>query len=932
MPPKKPSELYSVSKTTFWFAIVSIVLTGCLVAMILQDYTREWKIYQKKFIQLKTEKLKKQLQETNAAIDQKKLSELTKQYEEAHNELKARQADTQKLLHERDMLDVEITKVRGKVQDLKQTYDADRYLFEEHAHKKDKESAEYQKRLDSLKPQMDALTLRLEDLEHQRDEKENHLRAFSAKETEIQKEINTLLTQKTRLEKAISATQPTLAKDILNAPMIDFLSPSLRIQQVVLEDLYDDYHFTKVQKVDRCTTCHLAIDQKGFEEAPQPFRTHPNLDLYLSAASPHPIEKMGCTTCHGGSGQSVSFTDSAHTPHSEEQKKEWQKKYHWRPLEKWEQTMLPLPHVQAACAKCHQGVVNIPQADQLNKGRNLARTYGCFACHTIKGFENSWKVGPDLTHLQSKVDREWIIRWLNDPKAFRPTTKMPQIFHLENISSESDKEKSNASIEAVTEYLLGHSEPVDLTTPPVSKDPAAGEKLVKEIGCLGCHSLSGVQGSTFGPPLTNLGSKVSATWLTTWLKDPKHYSKDTRMPNLRLSDQEAADIASTLLSERNETFEHQPLATVKPEVRDDMVLFELQKTMRRVDAEEKLKNMPEKERRVFLGKQTISTQGCFGCHTIKGFEEAKPIGTELTKEGQKDIHQFDFGFVPMEHTRENWFFQKLKSPRSFDEGRIKEYHEKLRMPQFNFTDEEAQAITTFLLSLREEPIPLEMTRQLTDADKAVEKGRLLITKLNCQGCHTLDGKEGTLRSLYEDLGNAPPVIDGEGSKVQEKWLHEFLKTPSPIRPWLKVRMPAFGFNDEKANDLVHYFAYLAHQQVSYQGYPAPNTSPQKLQAGKTLFEAFQCVKCHQVNAASAAMGSSFLAPDLSIAKERLKPDWVTQWLEDPQQVQPGTMMPSFFPEGQTPMPDLLNGDVHQQIEVIRDYLLQYEPEKEEKKP
>ena len=73
-----------------------------------------------------------------------------------------------------------------------------------------------------------------------------------------------------------------------------------------------------------------------------------------------------------------------------------------------------------------------------------------------------------------------------------------------------------------------------------------------------------------------------------------------------------------------------------------------------------------------------------------------------------------------------------------------------------------------------------------------------------------------------------------------------------------------------------------------------------------------------------AMGSSFLAPDLTLAKKRLKPAWVEQWLNDPQTLQQDTMMPTFFPDGQSPVPDILDGDAQKQVQAIRDYLYTYE--------
>ena len=63
-----------------------------------------------------------------------------------------------------------------------------------------------------------------------------------------------------------------------------------------------------------------------------------------------------------------------------------------------------------------------------------------------------------------------------------------------------------------------------------------------------------------------------------------------------------------------------------------------------------------------------------------------------------------------------------------------------------------------------------------------------------------------------------------------------------------------------------------------------------------------------------------------MAHTRLNPDWIVRWLHNPQQVQPGTKMPSFFekgPDGKaTGGPDdILGGDSEKQIEALRDYLM-----------
>ncbi len=920
---KKNPSLYSVSKTFVWFAIVSIILTGSLAAVVMLDYERDWKNWQKKFIALKTQKTKEDLKQADQNIDKQKLEDLKKQYSEADTAVKAHHAEYQKLQSQIESLNTKAVKVRSQYQNLKQFQDSYKYFFEEYSDHKDKRAADYRKKLDEIDPKVAQAKLDLDAAEKEKETAEARSQEFLSKEKALQKDIDKILDEKNRLEKKLAKLKPSVVTDILNAPMLDFIAPTLKIQQVVLEDIQDDYHFAKVPKVDRCTTCHLGIDQKGYENAPQPFRTHPKLDLYLASSSPHPVEKFGCTVCHDGSGHSVDFTDSAHTPRDQKQAEEWQKKYRWHPLEKWDHKMLPLNHVEASCTKCHMAVVEIPQAEKLNRGRKLAETYGCFNCHKISGFENRWKVGPSLENVGSKLNEDWIVRWVSDPQSFRPSTKMPKIFNLSNTSSPEDKDRNDAAIKGIAAYLMKNSGTADLLTLPKEGNAERGEKVIKEIGCTGCHTVAGISANNFGPELSGLGSKVKKEWLYTWIKDPKHFSKDTRMPNLRVSDEDAADIVSFLMSQKNTDFEAKPLPEAKPAVVDEMLLSSMQGTMRRSEAEAELAKMGPQERLELLGKKSIAYQGCFTCHAIKGFEDAKPIGAELTNEGQKDIHQFDFGFAEIEHTRQGFIAQKLKEPRIFDNGKVKAYYEKLRMPQFHFTDQEIDDLTTFVLSLSESHMPLEMQKRLDSKDVRIEKGRLLVSKLNCNGCHELDGKKGALRELADDKGSAPPILDGEGAKVRQEWLYHFLKNPTTIRPWLKYHMPTFNLSDEDVTALVEYFSELAKQEATFRDQELPETSTEKLAVGKVLFDKFQCTKCHQVNKESAAMGTSFLAPDLTMAKQRLKPHWVKEWLSDPQKLQEGTMMPTFFADGQTPVTDVLGGDANQQIEAIRDYLYTY---------
>src|SRR5262249_54554443 len=144
---------------------------------------------------------------------------------------------------------------------------------------------------------------------------------YTGKAADISKQLEDLHAEQYRLLKVRNDLAPSAVKDYFrNAPLVDFMAPTINVQQVILPNVVDDVNFKTIPKMDRCTTCDLAIDKKGYEKYPQPYTTHPNLDLYLGGSAPHPIDKTGCTVCHEGMGQSVGFVDAVHMPATEKQK------------------------------------------------------------------------------------------------------------------------------------------------------------------------------------------------------------------------------------------------------------------------------------------------------------------------------------------------------------------------------------------------------------------------------------------------------------------------------------------------------------------------------------------------------------------------------------------------------------------------------------
>lgn len=92
-----------------------------------------------------------------------------------------------------------------------------------------------------------------------------------------------------------------------------------------------------------------------------------------------------------------------------------------------------------------------PHGEQTIRGKALFLQYGCHACHAMRGTEARGTVGPDLTHVGSRVSlvagamrngHADYIKWIKDPQSAKPGAKMPAFGML-----------PDDEIEAITAYL-----------------------------------------------------------------------------------------------------------------------------------------------------------------------------------------------------------------------------------------------------------------------------------------------------------------------------------------------------------------------------------------------------------------------------------------------------------------------------------------------
>ncbi|MDO8674911.1 MAG: c-type cytochrome [Candidatus Omnitrophota bacterium] len=959
-PPLPPESHYDPKKLQKIFAIATLVLLVSLFGVFAKDYAREWKTYQRQFRALEVEKTRVKLDAQNNELAknedyQKVLKELKTVQDGSKSQALAVVSSRQRITNAQTVKELYVQQSQFVKADL----DALKYRYEQAAGKGQEGAPELKIQLDILDARMEQLRLKIEAQDDVIKARTNDIqniekdaRDLDKKRLAVAKKAEILQRKLKRIDLQEMSPADQLAEAVRDMPFVELANPNYKIRQIVLKDIPEDMNFMKVPRVDRCTTCHLGIDNPDFKDVGQPFRAHPDLEMFVDKNSPHPMDSFACTTCHMGRGRATDFVSAAHTPRNEEQKKEWQKKYGWKESHHWDQPMLAAQSTQASCFKCHQDQTVIKGAPILNFGLNLIERAGCYACHTIKKYKGWPKTGPSLEFLASKTTMEWAYQWIANPKALRPNTWMPSYFDQSNTNDPASIKRNQQEIHAIVAFLFANSKPFKAQDAPQDGDPVKGKELVSSLGCMACHQVGpqktdvkrdrGQLQREFGPNLVGLGSKTSRAWLFDWLKNPPHYHPESKMPNMRLSDTEASDIAAYLAQDVS-LAAAEPIVPVDEQTLDTIVLDLLKKSETVESSKARIRAMSTDEKLTFAGRRLVREYGCFSCHNIPGFENEKPIGTELTEEGSKSIERLDFGFADIEHSKEAWFKQKMLDPRIFDKGRVKEALEKLKMPNFNFTEEEAQAITTALMGfVKDRPDPSKMPNQGVKA-AFINEGQRIVRQFNCQGCHVIEGEGGAIQSTVVDWlvayqgketsdarsvvrSFSPPDLVGEGQKVQAQWLFEFLHGPTPIRPWLHVRMPTYSFHAGQINSLVKYFNYLDDQEFPFTDIYHPQMSKEEFEAAGKLFskDYFGCAQCHIVGDQMPGGSADSWAPNFALTAKRLKPDWIIQWLTDPADLLPGTKMPTYFdPKNfdESGPADILNGDERRQIKALRDYLL-----------
>jgi cytochrome c2 len=314
------------------------------------------------------------------------------------------------------------------------------------------------------------------------------------------------------LDKKAASANPDEATS-LKAEAAAWRSSPLQVRQIIAKDL---------GRVDRCTTCHVGMDEftnpslkNNFTQ--NPYKAHPQVEVF---AKNHPFQKYGCTICHNGQGLATTVS-AAHGK-----------------VENWEQPMYEGKMVQASCARCHQDFEHLPGAEFAAAGKKLFNEHGCRGCHSIRtvggvvsvdlgdiadkpieriagfNFSQIQKDGKPLSREDWTLPN-WILGHLtNDPMKVIPNDPLAK-FNAEPVAptgmpnfTEPDatgkREITEENAHQIATWLLSNTAAelpyryVVFETPkaePHFEGAAAHGKFVFEkYGCAGCHGLHGTKG------------------------------------------------------------------------------------------------------------------------------------------------------------------------------------------------------------------------------------------------------------------------------------------------------------------------------------------------------------------------------------------------------------------------------------------------------
>src|SRR6185436_73861 len=124
-------RLYEVTTLHKWFAISSLLLFVFTVVMIMADYSREWKRYQREYSRLSIQRAQQEVRKVLGSVDRNKYRQLQNDLAAAKKSQEQNSAEISKARKELSDLEATFVRIDTNYKNSKAKYSTEKYDLDE---------------------------------------------------------------------------------------------------------------------------------------------------------------------------------------------------------------------------------------------------------------------------------------------------------------------------------------------------------------------------------------------------------------------------------------------------------------------------------------------------------------------------------------------------------------------------------------------------------------------------------------------------------------------------------------------------------------------------------------------------------------------------------------------------------------------------------